>query len=76
VALTRDAAGTTRGFLNGSLNASGTYNVGNNGSTGLILGSRNASGNYFNGYMQDVRITKGLARYTANFTPPTIEFDG
>ncbi len=29
------------------------------------------SNNYFAGYMQDVRITKGLARYTADFTPPT-----
>lgn len=76
VAITRDAAGTTRGFLDGSLNASGTYNVGNNGSTGLILGSRNGTANYFNGYMQDVRVTKGLARYTSAFTPPTAEFDG
>ena len=29
-----------------------------------------------NGYAQDVRITKGLARYTSNFTPPTSEFKG
>ena len=29
---------------------------------------------YFPGYIQDLRISKGKARYTSNFTPPTAEF--
>ena len=73
VAVTRDAGGTTRGFLNGTLNASGTYSIGNNSTGNLYIGSRNGSANYMNGYVQDVRITKGLARYTSAFTPTTTE---
>jgi len=42
----------------------------------FILGSNdyNTSTNYFQGYIDELRITKGVARYTGNFTPQTSAF--
>ncbi len=42
----------------------------------LVIGRLSPDQNsyYFNGYMDEVRITKGVARYTSNFTPPTLQF--
>ena len=48
----------------------------NTGTNVLEIGAY-AGGQYTSvGYYQDVRITKGLARYTGNFTPPTSESQG
>jgi len=42
---------------------------------GALIGRLGDSAAYFfNGYIDDVRITKGVARYTSNFTPPTAPF--
>lgn len=41
----------------------------------LIAGYTNGAGdNIWIGYMDDIRLTKGVARYTGNFTPPTTAF--
>lgn len=59
-------------FLNGVLDATGSISTtsldtGNNYS---IIGSQGGSTTMFAGYIDDLRITKGVARYTGNFTPP------
>jgi len=66
------SSGTTKIYLNGTVG----------GSTSSITGSfdcayvgfQKVGGRSLNGYIDDLRITKGVARYTANFTPPTAAF--
>ena len=70
VALTR-ASGTWRMFLDGTL-LTGTYsNAGNITRTAVRIGMDWATLYGTNGYLDDYRITNGVARYTASFTAPT-----
>lgn len=74
IALVR--SGTSRTvYVDGSSIGSGTRS-GSAGSSSITtkVGARYDSALAFNGLMQDLRITKGVARYTATFTPPSAQF--
>jgi hypothetical protein len=51
----------------------GAVNLGDNASLGLQIG-RLTTISYFNGYIQDLRITRGIVRYTTPPAVPTSEF--
>ncbi|WJZ48124.1 concanavalin A-like lectin/glucanase superfamily protein [Phage DSL-LC04] len=74
IAVTR-YSGTFRTFINGVQDKSVANTTTYNGTYDLFgVWKYSGSTNYLNAYMQDVRITKGIARYTTNFTPPTTAF--
>lgn len=75
------AAGTLRLFVDGVVIDSAANGVDIFNSTKPLMigaGNNNATltvpANHLNGYIQDLRITKGVGRYTGNFTVPTQPF--
>ena len=73
IAVTR-ASGTMRIFVNGTQAASVSYSSAIDSSTTTPNIGRGIDPVYTNGYIDDLRITKGYARYTTNFTPPSSAF--
>jgi YD repeat-containing protein len=74
LAATRSGS-TVRLFIAGVPVGSATFADGNeNTADTLKIGVGNDLSGGFNGYIDEVRITKGVARYTAAFTPPSAPF--
>lgn len=73
IALSR-TSGVTRAFINGTQVGSNYVDVNNYPQRAIRFGA-DPSGNYaFTGYMDEVRISKGLSRYSSNFVSPTSAF--
>lgn len=72
-AVSRDS-GTVRGFMSGALVFTTTDSRTFASPQGVYLGSGTGANLGAIGSLDEVRITKGVARYTAAFTPPTAAF--
>jgi hypothetical protein len=75
VALSKTGS-STRLFLDGVQTGSTYTDTNNYIDSPVRVGGANDGGAVLslNGYIDDLRVTKGVARYTANFTPPTAPF--
>jgi hypothetical protein len=74
VAVTRSGTSVTI-WVDGTSNGTGTSSASMNGSSLCYVGRNNQfSPRNITGYIDDLRITKGVARYTANFTAPIAPF--
>jgi hypothetical protein len=70
------ATGNVKIYFNGVLDATSGGAVTDNFNQTSIgyVGADRVGTSPMNGYIDELRITKGYARYTANFTPPTAPF--
>lgn len=76
-AVTRSNIGVFDFYINGVISSGGAVRTGALPAVDLCIGGLNSTStptNTITGYIDDLRITKGVARYTANFAVPTEAF--
>jgi hypothetical protein len=81
VAIVREGTGTNqfKFYVNGVLDVTSTCSANFTQTANCFVGGEgtatpNFATNVWNGYIDELRITNGYARYTSNFTPPTAAF--
>lgn len=76
VAVVRFGTGTNnvQMYINGNLDVSGSVSTDFNQTNIVYVGADRTAGNPFLGYIDELRVTKGVARYTSPFIPPTTAF--
>ncbi|MEI7426123.1 MAG: LamG domain-containing protein [Candidatus Moraniibacteriota bacterium] len=64
-------------YVNGVFDTSGVCGIVPNFVTSAYVSTRwnQYAENHWNGYIDELRISKGIARWTSNFTPPTRAYD-
>ena len=77
IAVTRDSSNVLRIFLDGTIRHTTNSYTANLTATDQTVTGVNAGypSDYISGYIEDLRVTKGKAHYTANFTAPTAALD-
>ena len=76
IALTIEGTGSTKNvkvYVDGVQASSGSVSGNASFSGVLSIGDVNG-GNFVNGYMDEIRMSKGVIRWTSNFTPPIIPY--
>jgi hypothetical protein len=72
IAVVREGTGSnqTKIYIGGTNDGTGTVSTDFNQTSVMYVGANRTGGDPMKGFIDDLRITKGIARYTANFSVP------
>ena len=75
IAVTR-TSGLVKLYVGGTYQSSQSWNVDINlANTRPRIGAYTSANGRFSGYMEELRISNGVARWTSNFTPPVVAYN-